>query len=371
MPIQSLNRFRDFAARKIGLAGPLQVLAYRGYGSADQLSFTGRVLRDDGLHPCDEDWSLWKNGLNMVRRFSHDEVSGARLRLTFQGQTHEVETDRQGFFRDRVRPQSSLTDHGLWHEAEVELLEPQSDQGPVRAVAKVMVPRSQAQFGVISDIDDTIVHTSATDLLQMIRVAYLGNSQTRLPIPGIPPLYQALQAGGDGQGENPIFYVSSSAWNMYDLFEEFMDARGLPAGPISLVALDLSLPNLFSFNHSDHKSDEIEPILEKYPDLPFILIGDSGQKDPEIYTQIVHDYPGRIACIYIRNIPKENPERQQELEALADQVRQAGSQFVTFKDAVDAAHHAVDQGWIQDQVIPEIEQAVAAAAHLPSSATAD
>lgn len=104
MPIQSLNRFRDFAARKMGLAGPLQVLAYRGYGSADKLSFTGRVLRDDGLHACDEDWPLWKNGLNMVRRFSHDEVSGARLRLTFQGQTHEVETDRGAFFAIRCGP---------------------------------------------------------------------------------------------------------------------------------------------------------------------------------------------------------------------------------------------------------------------------
>jgi phosphatidate phosphatase APP1 len=305
----------------------------------------------------------------MVRRFNHDEVPGARLRLTFQGQTHEVETDKAGFFRDQMRPQQSLPDDGLWHEAEIELLEPRSDQGPVRAVAKMMVPRSQAQFGVISDIDDTIVHTSATDLFKMIRLAYLGNSQTRLPIPGVPPLYQALHAGGSGQCENPIFYVSSSAWNMYDLFEEFMDAQGLPVGPISLFALDLSLPKLLSFDHSDHKRDEINPILDQYPDLPFILIGDSGQKDPEIYTQIVRDHPNRIACIYIRNIPKEHPERQQELDDLAQQVRQMGSELVTFETASVAAHHAAAQGWIKPEAIQAVQQAAEAAEHLPSPQT--
>jgi phosphatidate phosphatase APP1 len=367
MPIQTLNRLKDMVTQRMGWSGPLQVLAYRGYGSADQLCFMGRVLRDEGLHPCDENWPVWKNALNMYRRFDHDEVPGARLRLTFQGQSHEVETDEAGFFRDPVQPQSPLADDSLWHQAEVELLEPQSEQEPIRVVAKMLVPRSHAQFGVISDIDDTIVHTSATDLFKMIRLAYLGNSQTRLPIPGIPALYQALQAGDDGQRENPIFYVSSSAWNMYDLFEEFMDAQGLPAGPISLFALDLSLPKLFSFNHSDHKRDEIEPILHQYPDLPFILIGDSGQKDPEIYTQIVHDHPDRIACIYIRNIPKEHPERQPELETLAEQVRQGGSHWVTFEDALDAASHAIEQGWIQAQRLPEIQQAVEAASHAPIS----
>ncbi|WOD37757.1 App1 family protein [Nodosilinea sp. E11] len=367
MPINYLNNLRGAVTKRLGMAGPLQVLAYRGYGSADQLCFRGRVLRDDGLHPCDEDWPLWKNALNMFRRFDHDEVSGARLRLTFNDQTHEVETDKAGFFIDEVRPHAPLADDTLWHEAHIELLEPRSDQGSVQAVAQMLVPRSQAQFGVISDIDDTIVHTSATDLWQMIRLAYLGNSQTRLPIPGVPDLYQALQVGGDGQHENPIFYVSSSAWNMYDLFEEFMDAQGLPAGPISLVALDLSWSKLFSFEHSDHKRGEIEPILDQYPELPFILIGDSGQKDPEIYTQIACDHPNRIACIYIRNIPKEHPDRQPELEALAEQVRQAGSELVTFEDAIAVAHHAHDRGWIEAHAIEAVQQSAATASPLPST----
>jgi phosphatidate phosphatase APP1 len=361
MPINHFNNLKGHLARLLGLAGPLQILAYRGYGSADQLSFTGRVLRDDGLHPCDEDWPLWKNALNMLRRFEHDEVAGARLRLTFNGQTHEVETDEAGFFRDQVQPTSPLPTDQLWHEAEVELLSPTSNQGPVRAVATMLVPPADAQFGVISDIDDTIVHTSATDLLQMIRLAYMGNSQTRLPIAGVPQLYHAFQGGDDGQRKNPIFYVSSSAWNMYDLFEEFMDAQGLPRGPLSLVALDLSLSKIFSFDHSDHKRDEIAPILQKYPDLPFILIGDSGQKDPEIYAEIVREFPHRIACIYIRNIPQQRPNRQQQLDALADEVRQLGTEWLSFEDAIAAAHHAVDHQWIQSSAIEPIEQAVATA----------
>ncbi|WP_052050382.1 App1 family protein [Leptolyngbya sp. KIOST-1] len=365
MPINHLNNVKGSITKLIGLAGPLQVLTYRGYGSADRLCFRGRVLRDDGLHPCDEDWPVWKNALNMWRRFDHDEVPGAKLRVTFQDQTHEVETDGAGFFFDEMRPHQPLSGEDLWHEAKVELIEPRTKKETPEAVAQLLVPRSQAQFGIISDIDDTIVHTSATDLWKMIRLAYLGNSQTRLPIPGIPDLYQAFHAGDDDQHKNPIFYVSSSAWNMYDLFEEFMDAQGLPAGPISLVALDLSWSKLLSFEHSDHKRSEIEPILEQYPDLPFILIGDSGQKDPEIYTQLVQNHPDRIACIYIRNIPKERPERQSELDALKDQVRQAGSELVTFEDANAVARHANQRGWIRAEAIEAVNQAVAAAEPLP------
>ncbi|MEB3359809.1 MAG: phosphatase domain-containing protein [Synechococcales bacterium] len=356
----SINRVFDQAKRQVktvlGIEDPLQILPYRGYGTRDRLYFMGRVLRDEGIRPGSQDTPIWENALNMFRRFESDEVPGARLRLNFENQQQELVTDQEGYFRAEVRPQELPGDR-LRHQATVELLDPQPrKKEQVRAIAEAIAPLPTAKFGVISDIDDTIVHTQATDLLQMLWVAYLGNARTRLPFPGVAKFYQALQAGQGGHEGNPVFYVSSSALNMYDVFEEFMDLHELPAGALFLREMELSLENWLSFSHEGHKRSKIEAILECYPDLPFILIGDSGQEDAEIYRRLVHDYPHRVQCIYIRNVSQQKPKRQKELEAIAQDVQSLGSPFIIVPDTLAAAQHAADQGWIVPSTLSEIEQ---------------
>ncbi|NJL88304.1 MAG: App1 family protein [Leptolyngbyaceae cyanobacterium SM1_1_3] len=190
----------------------------------------------------------------------------------------------------------------------------------------------------------------------MIRIAYMGNARTRSPFPGVAPFYQALQRGDSEQISNPIFYVSSSAWNMYDLFTEFLELQDIPPGPLLLKDTVLSLESLLHFDHAIHKHEKIEPILNCYPDLPFLLIGDSGQQDAEIYTQIAQDYEGQIAAIYIRDVSQQNPKRQRELQAIAQQARQAGTQFLVIADTEMAAIHAAEQGWIRAEALSGIVQ---------------
>jgi phosphatidate phosphatase APP1 len=341
----------------LGWEDPVYIWPYRGYGTKDHLYFIGRVRQDEEIHQGDEDTPVWRHLLSMYRRFESDEVPGARLQISFNGQTQEFQTNEEGFFRVMIQPEQPLPDDQLWHQAEVTVLEPHPKQDEVRITAEAIAPRSQAEFGIISDIDDTIVRTGATDLWRMIQLVYMGNAETRLPFPGVSKLYQALQAGNGGHTGNPIFYVSSSAWNMYDVFKRFMDIHEVPAGPLFLRDMELSLQNLLSFNHVDHKREQIDPLLQEYPDLPFILLGDSGQKDPETYRQVVSDYPGRILCIYIRNISDGNPERQQELDAIADQVEEMGSQLVAVPDTTAASEHAASQGWIQADWLASVKEA--------------
>lgn len=355
-----MNRVFDQAKRQVktvlGIEDPLQILPYRGYGTRDRLYFMGRVLRDEGIRPGSQDTPIWENALNMFRRFESDEVPGARLRLTFENQQQELVTDQEGYFRAEVFP-SELSGDRLRYQAQVELLDPHPrKKEQVRAMAEAIVPLTTAQFGVISDIDDTIVHSRATDLLEMLWIAYLGNAHTRLPFPGVAKFYKALQAGKSGNDGNPVFYVSSSALNMYDVFEEFMDLHDLPAGTLFLREMELSLENWLSFSHEGHKRGKIEAILECYSELPFILIGDSGQEDAEIYRQLVHDYPHRVKCIYIRNVSQEKPRRQKELEAIAQDVQSLGSPFVIVPDTFTAAQHAANQGWIAPDTLFEIQQ---------------
>jgi phosphatidate phosphatase APP1 len=183
----------------------------------------------------------------------------------------------------------------------------------------------------------------------------LGNARTRLPFPGVAAFYQALEQGGDGARLNPIFYVSSSPWNIHDIIADFMDIQRIPRGPINLRDWDIVLSALTSSRLGNFKEPVIRELLELYPTLPFILIGDNSQKDPEIYRKIIGEFPGRILAIYIRNVDA-NPERSASVQALAKEVLAAGSTLVLADDTYAAAQHAAEQGWITKESLPAVKE---------------
>ena len=230
------------------------------------------------------------------------------------------------------------------------LLEPLRGSTPPEIdTLPVAVPRENAQFGIISDMDDTGCCKPAQRTPSAWRKrCSSGNARTRVPFEGVSAFYDALQ-----HEQNPIFYVSSSPWNLYDLLIEFLEVNDIPVGPIMLRDWGISPTELLPTSHSGHKREAIDQILETYPDLPFILIGDSGQEDPEIYKSVVHDYPGRILGVYIRSVHEEEA-RGEKIQALAQEVKKAGSHLVLAKDTLEAAEHAAGQGWISMESIAEV-----------------
>ena len=105
--------------------------------------------------------------------------------------------------------------------------------------------------------------------------------------------------------------------------------------------------------HASHKVAAIARIAELYPRLPLILIGDSGQEDPEIYREIVRRYPARVLAIYIRNVTPD-PARSAAIRALADEVREAGSTLILADDTLAAARHAAERGWIAREALEDV-----------------
>ena len=165
----------------------------------------GRVLEAKGLTRSSATDTTRTNLRNMVRRFLSAEVPFARLRATHAGQEVTVVTDEEGFFDvrfDLAEPPNGETD---WHPVDVELL----GHGGVgaRATGSVFVPNG-ATLGVISDLDDTVIQSGVTSLLEMLRTVLLHNAHTRLPFEGVTHFYRALQGEA-----NPIFYVSAALGN--------------------------------------------------------------------------------------------------------------------------------------------------------------
>ena len=336
---------------------PFDIVPYLAYGSAKRVYLKGRVMEDKSISVATPDTPRWRNFVNTYKRFVNDKVADARLEIDFAGVKHEVKTDAKGYYETWLEPPADFIPRALWQEVTITLLEPRRDEtAPTSAVGSVLIPSQGAQFGVISDMDDTVIQTDVTKWLRVIGTVLFGNAYTRLPFKGVAAFYSALQKGTQREVQengNPLFYVSSSPWNLYDLILRLLNIEGIPLGPIMLRNWRGGGGELFPSEHGSFKKGEVQRILDTYPDLPFILIGDSGEQDPEIYRDVVNDFPGRILAVYIRNVSGSD-ERTASIHALAEDIGERGSKLVLADDTLAAAKHAADEGWILEEAIAAV-----------------
>jgi len=226
-----------------------------------------------------------------VRSFVSDEQAGVPLRVTVAGASVETTSDVEGYFRARLKPEpDALT--SPWATGTVELAGAYRGLSGLHTTAyDVRVAGPEAAFGVVSDIDDTILETGVQRVGRMIVATLTGSALTRTPFPGAAKLYRDLAAGA-----NPVSYVSSSPWNLHSFLTGFLRHRDFPLGPVLLRDL------LGGGGGREQKHGRIQEVLDLHPNLRFVLIGDSGERDPEIYADIVQANPDRILAVYIREV---------------------------------------------------------------------
>lgn len=339
---------------KLGLLDRIQILVFRSFGTPDLLRLRGRVVEHKGTSGSTEESSLWQNVVDMLHRLESDEIPGARIRARLQGREWETTSDREGYFILDLDPPEPLAPG--WHDVELELVDSIGEPERRRFTEPVLVPSPDAELAVVSDLDDTIIETHSTAFLQQMAILFGESARDRVPFPGVPAFYRALSRGADDEGQNPIFYVSRSGWNLSDLFEEFMEVNGIPPGPLFLSDLRLVEHRSSVLGSSDDKFSSIDLLIRTYTELPFILIGDSGMCDPELYRQLVQAHPGRIAAIYIHDVSP--PERDDELAELAGELEGQGVSLLRMESTLTAAEHARERGYISEQGLAEVRQEV-------------
>lgn len=349
--------------RRLGWQRPYQIVPYIGYGSRQKLYLRGRVLVDKGIQTATDEDTIWDDLVNMYRRLESDLVRGAQVSVV--DEPYMVVTDDHGYFELWLDLKRPLPPNSYQQQIQLELVEPRLDGQPVTATGIVQIPPETAQFGVISDLDDTVIKAHATQLLKMARTVFMGSARTRMPFPGVAAFYRALEEGTavtttdrPEWSHNALFYLSSSPWNLYDLIVDLFRLQNIPLAPIFLREWGLA-PDKLPIGHRDHKLTVIRQLFDFYPNLPFLLIGDCGQEDPEIYHQIVHDYPDRILAVYIRSVSR-NDRRRQSVQQLAAEVEAAGSTLILTDSTLEMAQHAVSQGWIAPDALAAIQAEKAA-----------
>lgn len=331
------------------------VVPFLGHGSPDRVQIGGRAVlgrpeaaarrlvvpRDEGVlapvSPSEHDRgprrrrSVLRTSLS---RFLTVEVAHAPVTIRTPGTEVTVRSDRDGYL-DTV-----VEGHGLapgWHDVELSL-----DGG--RAVpTPVLVVSPDVRIGLVSDVDDTILHTGLTGGLEFLRITLLTAVTERAPLPGAAALYRALVCR-EGEAGLPVFYLSTSPWNLHEMLVEFIALRGFPLGPLLLTDWGPGRGNLFRIGAREHKLGLIRRILAEHPDMALLLVGDTGQLDPEIYATAAREHPGRIRAIYVRRTDAHDTARLAQVDALAAEITAAGVPMLAVDDSAEIAEHAVTLG---------------------------
>ncbi|MDT8879796.1 phosphatase domain-containing protein [Halomonas saccharevitans] len=339
--------------------GGLTATPYRGYGSRREVFLTGRVFRQAPLGKSVPRRGFLRDLVDVARRIGRRGVAGASVDIRLGDNRVAVTTDRDGYFDAHLMLASSLPSDSAWHRAELWV---SADQElPVRASAEVFIPVSATDLLVISDIDDTVMYTGVADKLRMLYRLFIEQPDQRMAFPGVAALYQALHRGADDQGERPILYVSRGPWAIYEMLETFFQLNRIPVGPILFLReWGISLRHPLPRRAVDHKQQLISRMLATFEGVPCVLIGDSGQHDPEVYTRIVEAHPGRIKAIYIRRV-EQREDRQRAIQVLCDQLRHTHCDLVLAADSVLIAEHAHAQGFISGHGLAAVRREAAAA----------
>lgn len=337
---------------------PLKVIVFQSYGTASHLYVRGRALEDEsidleGKHPL-------KLLINAYKRFETDEVRYAPLLLKLpNGKVFETETDREGYFLldEKTENLDAIANEEGWLPFEVAYKNFTSKriiQLKNRFPGEMLIPcmalgtfTKKVSFGVASDIDDTILHTGLVSTLKwrVIYNTFLKPASKRIPLEGAAEFYHLLHRGKTGDEANPIFYVSHSPWNMYRYLEFFLKKNDFPKGPILLRDFGNFL-NRKKNKEKPQKQHEILNILKTYPQLNFILIGDSGERDADIYLEIAGHYPDRILAIYLRSV--KHKKKMLRVKSLYENYKTTPVLLVD--SSAQAIEHARENGFINSDL---------------------
>lgn len=294
-----LDQLWDRTNRRIrGTPKRITVEPYLAHGSTQRVVARGRVVSNAPIQIAQRVEPVWPRLRRTVRRFLTDELPDIEIAATLGAASGVDITDEEGYYRIELTGHG-LPDDRLVHHLDLTVVAPPGDVTVGVGDALAHIPTRGARRIVVSDIDDTVLATGATRRARMLLTTLTGSVWTRSGFPGTPELFAGL-ARGSGDEDNAFVYVSSSPWNLHGFLDGFIRRSGLPVGPLFLRDLGIDEAKFIHGPHDEHKRTAIEELLELHR-LPLVLVGDTGERDPEIYQSIAGSHPHRIEAVLLRH----------------------------------------------------------------------
>ena len=352
---------------------PVRIQPFFGYRSTRRVQLSVRAVR--GEDPEFEQRGFLDNVRTMIEQYASHEVEGLEVTLEYEGgdgrthrQTHR--TDAEGFahFSVPLKKPTALPLNTAWERSEVRWSPISGEEKGGSTEAFILAPGRSANMGVISDIDDTILETGITGSVKAIarnwqRVLAQMPDQREL-VPGARDLYSALGGGAHVDGHDaipqarprPVFYVSSSPWNLFSYLVTFKRQQDMPLGPVMLRDWGFNRETLGSKGHGSHKRSAIERILNEYPEMKFALVGDDTQKDLVAFSEIAASHTSQVAAIFIRRVSQEPLNELEQVSA--KKIEQARVPFWIGEDYTQAITFLSEAGLESDHRLETLVKTV-------------
>ena len=260
-----------------------RVVAVTGYGTDGWVRVLARVL----LAPPDTPPRELQLGRGW-RRFLTATAMGVPVTVDVGGRRHEVCSQRGGYLD--VVLGADLPPG--WAQATL------TAEGGTEALAHIRVVGPDAGLGVISDIDDTVLVTALPRPLLAAWNTFVRHEGSRRPVRGMVTLYREIERR---HPDAPFVYLSTGAWNVAPVLERFLARHGYPPGPLLMTDWGPTADAWFRSGR-EHKRQELRRLSEELPQVRWLLIGDDGQHDPELYAEAAESAPERIAGTAIRQL---------------------------------------------------------------------
>lgn len=285
------------------------VVVFDGYGTPDRVIVSGQVLEDASARAPDAARAWWENLMDTWGLLNSEEVPHVRLRIEIERDRFQTVTDGEGLFELTAASFAAPLSPGA-SQVRATVVGPPAWAGP-SAVGVVHVLPTSPCVAIISDFDDTVAKSHVTDRLRLVREAAFKNAAQIEPVPGVAEAYQRASWAG----AVAFFYVSGSPINFFPRITAFLDQHAVPRGPLLLK--DFGRDPIFA--QEGYKLERIESLLETFPNMRVVLVGDSGERDPEIYRALRERHPARVAGIVVRRVPNDgSDERRFEGMATVD-----------------------------------------------------
>jgi phosphatidate phosphatase APP1 len=314
---------------------------YRGYANEQELIVMGHVFKPTRAKDYDFQKENFKNARSIINMFRIKTHANADVYLNHGNTKIHTKTLKDGYFKFCV-PLDQDENYG-WIDYQVSIIY----KGKTIVSKESYIRPFKGNLGIISDIDDTFLISYTVNPLKKLYHLLFRNVTNRKIFKDVVSHYQALSTAGreDKNQLNAFFYVSSSEWNLYRLIEKFTEIHRLPKAVFLLKDIKTSLMDFFikRSNHN-HKFEKIKHILEFYPSLQYVLLGDDSQHDPYLYEAICKIFPITVKAIYIRQ------SRDQQKKSVTDVMKNLESLGILvcyFKHSSEAIAHSKKIGIIE------------------------
>ena len=314
---------------------------YRGYANEQELIVMGHVFKPTNRKEYDFQKKKLENASSIISLFRLKTESNADVYLEHDNTTIHTKTLEDGYFKFCV-PLHKEVGYG-WIDYQVSIIH--GNETIVRTESYIRPKREN--LGVISDIDDTFLVSYTENPLKKLYHLLFRNVNTRKVYEDVVPHYQALgNAGRTGSEEqNAFFFVSSSEWNLYRFIVRFTEIHQLPKAVLLLKDIKSRVSDFFRSGRDghNHKFEKIKHILEFYPNLKYILMGDDSQHDPFLYEAICKIFPVTVKAVYIRKTGKKEKEK---VSVALKNIESLGISVCYFTNSSEAIEHSKAIGLI-------------------------